>query len=133
MIEGRAVNKFFAILILVFTSTQAVAEWTMIQTNDQGNMYIDFDTIQKVGDLVTVTTMNDYYDRQEKSELSSQWNELHDCKNKKFLALAMRYYSKNMGQGVIIESVNLNKADVPWSDVVPYSIGELKTNIICSK
>ncbi len=105
----------------------------MIQTYDHGNMYIDFDTIKKYGDLVTVSTLNDYYDLQQKNELSSQWTELHDCKNKKFKALSISYYSENMGKGNIIETFNLNESEVNWSEVVMYSIGELKTNIICSR
>lgn len=105
----------------------------MIQTNDNGNMYIDFDTIQKTGDLITVSTLNDYYDMQQKSELSSQWKELHDCKNKKFKALSISYYSENMGKGNIIKTFNSNESETNWSDIVLYSTGDLKANIICSR
>jgi hypothetical protein len=121
------------ILSLVLISTQAAAEWTLIQTNDDSNMYIDFDSIQKSGDLVTVSTLNDYYVTQQKRELSSQWKELHDCKNKKFKALSINYYSENMGKGNIIETSNLIESETAWSNTVVYSIGELKTNIICSR
>jgi hypothetical protein len=120
-------------LSLALISTQALAEWTMIQTNDNGNMYIDFDTIQKSGELVTVSTLNDYYVTQQKRELSSQWRELHDCKNKKFKALSITYYSENMGKGDIIETSNLIESKTTWSNIVVYSVGELKANIICSR
>ena len=126
-------NKLLIILSLALSSTQALAEWTMIQTNDEGNMYIDFDTVQKSGDLTTVSTLNDYYGTQQKKEMSSQWSELHDCKNKKFKALSIHYYSENMGKGNLIESYKLNAAETAWSDVVQYSVGELKANIICSR
>ncbi len=96
-------------------------------------MYVDFDTLQKVGDTVTVTTLNDYNSLQPKDALSTKWREIHDCKNKRFKPLTMDYYSKNMGQGNVIESSTFDETKTVWSDVVPYSIGELKTNIICSR
>ena len=126
-------TKLLITLILAFTSNLAAAEWTMIQTNDHGNMYIDFDSIQKSGDLVTVLTLNDYYAVQLKRELSSQWKELHDCKNKKFKALTIKYYSENMANGNIIETISLQESVTAWSDIVSYSIGELKANVICSR
>ena len=68
-----------------------------------------------------------------KQELSSQWRELYDCKRKKFKILAVNYYAENMAKGNIIDASNLNEADIARSDTVMYSIGELKTNLICSR
>ncbi len=124
-------NKFLMALILV--STPAAAEWTMIQTGDNESVYVDFDTLQKNGDLVTVSTLNDYYFVQQKKELSTQFTELHDCKHKKFKALSISYYSENMAKGDVIEVFNFNAPEIAWSDVVNGSVGELKTNIICSR
>ena len=121
------------ILILISVSTTAAAEWTLVQTGDNGSMYIDFDSLQKTGDLVTVSTLNDYYEPQQKDELSAQFKELHDCRNKKFKALSINYYSSPLAQGNVIATVSLNEPETPWSEVVKYSIGELKANIICSR
>ena len=121
------------ILILISVSTTAAAEWTLVQTGDNGSMYIDFDSLQKTGDLVTVSTLNDYYEPQQKDELSAQFKELHDCRNKKYKALSINYFSSPLAQGNLITTVTLNEPETPWSDVVQYSIGELKANIICSR
>lgn len=126
-------NKLLTILILVSISTTAAAEWTLVQTGDNGSMYIDFDSLQKTGDLVTVSTLNDYYEPQQKDELSAQFKELHDCRNKKYKALSINYFSSPLAQGNLITTVTLNEPETPWSDVVQYSIGELKANIICSR
>lgn len=126
-------KKLLTILILALTSTHALAEWTMIQTNDNGNMYIDFETLQKSGDLVSISTLNDYYVLQQKGELSSQWKELHDCKHKKFKALTINDYSGNMGNGKVVQTANFNEVETAWSDLVLYSVGDLKANIICSR
>lgn len=120
-------------MVLTVWSGTALAEWTMVQTNDNGNMYIDFDTVHKSTDLVTVSTLNDYYVPQAKGELSSQWLELHDCRNKKFKALAIQYYAGNMAQGAVLTAYSLPANETNWSDVVPYSVGALKANIICSR
>lgn len=123
----------FLIVVLVMWSSSVLADWTMIQTNDNGNMYIDFASVQRSAELVTVSTLSDYYVQQAKGELSSQWLELHDCKNKKFKALAIQYYADNMATGAVLATYNLPEAETSWSDVVPYSIGEVKANVICSR
>lgn len=114
-------------------STPAAAEWTMIQAGDNENVYVDFDTLQKTGDVVTVSTLNDYYFSQHKKELSTQFTELHDCKRKKFKALAISYYSENMAKGDIVQAANFNESEIAWSNVVNHSVGELKASIVCSK
>lgn len=124
-------NKFLMVLILI--STPAAAEWTMIQSSDHENVYVDFDTLQKNGDLVTISTVNDYYFAQQKKELSTQFTELHDCKNKKFKAVSINYYSENMAKGNVIQAANFSESEIVWADIVKYSVGELKANIICSR
>jgi hypothetical protein len=126
-------NKFLMILVLVLISSKAFAEWTMIQTNDDGNMLIDFETLQKNENLITVSTLNDYYVRQAKGEMSSEWREVHDCKNKQFKALSIKYYAENMAKGSILATYLLPEAEIAWSAVVPYSVGEVKANVICSR
>jgi hypothetical protein len=129
--KGKQVNKFLMVLTLI--STPAAAEWTMIQTGENENVYVDFDTLQRNGNLVTVSTLNDYYFSQQKKELSAQFTELHDCKHKKFKALSISHYSENMAKGNVIEMSSFNELEIAWSDVVNYSVGELKANIICSR
>lgn len=130
-VKGKLVNKFLMVLILI--STPATAEWTMIQTSDNENVYVDFDTLQKNDGLVTVSTLNDYNVAQQKRELSTQFTELHDCKLKKFKALSIQYFSENMAKGNVIETFSFNAPEIAWSEVVNYSVGELKANIICSR
>lgn len=132
-IKELHLKKLLILFILSTISTTALAEWTLIQTNDDGNMYVDFDSLQKSGNTVTVFTLNDFYALQANDALSTKWQEVHDCKSKRFKPIAITYYSKNMGQGNVIESRNFEETKTDWSDVAPYSIGELKTNIICSK
>lgn len=126
-------KRFLVILFLCVAPTTAMAEWTLIQTNDDGNSYVDFETLQKSGDTVNISTLNDFYDVQQRDELSTQWIEMHDCKNKRFKPLTINYYSGNMALGKLIESATFDETKTAWSDVVPYSVGELKANIICSK
>ena len=130
-IKVKQVNKFLMVLMLI--STPVSAEWTMIQTSDNENVYVDFETIQKSGDLTAIATLNDYYTMQQKQELSTQFVELHDCRHKKFKVLAMNHYSENMAKGNVIETFSFNEAEIAWSDVINYSVGELKANIICSR
>ncbi|NOT14031.1 MAG: hypothetical protein HOP21_00370 [Methylotenera sp.] len=120
-------------LHLFLLSSHALAEWTMIQTHDTGTMYLDFDTLEKHHDFVSISTLNDYHDMQKRGELSSQWKELHDCKNKRFKALSINHYTENLGNGKQLLSLDFNESETAWSETVPYSAGELKANIICSR
>jgi hypothetical protein len=38
-----------------------------------------------------------------------------------------------MAKGNVIEAFSFNDPEIAWSDVVNYSVGELKANIICSR
>lgn len=125
--------KIITAVLFILLSPMAYAEWTLIQTHDEGNMYIDFDSLKKADNLVTVTTLNDYFVSRDKDEMSSTWTELHDCKNKRFKALAIHYYKEKMGTGKLIETFTLNPDEIKWSDIVAYSVGALKANIICSR
>lgn len=126
-------NKIFIIFVLSLISSSALADWTLIQTSDEGNLYVDFDTLQKSGDTVSVSTLNDFYNRQDKNERSTKWREMHDCKNKRFKALSIEYFTDNMAQGSVIESTTFDASNTAWTSLVQYSVGELKTNIICSR
>lgn len=129
--KGYSVYKFLMLLLLI--SPPAAAEWTMIQSGDNENVYVDFDTLQKQGGMVTISTLNDFYFAQQKKELSTRLTELHDCQSKKFKVLSSTYYSGNMGQGDVIATSSFNALEAPWVEVVRYSVGELKANIICSR
>ena len=126
-------NKYLMMLVLTLFSASVNAEWTMIQTNDDGNMWVDFDTIQKLDGLIKVATLHDYYVPQAKGELSSEWIELLDCKGKQFKPVSIKYFSENKAQGSLLASYQLPEAETAWSAVVPYSIGEVKVNVICSR
>lgn len=126
-------KKLLTATLFSILSSQAFAEWTLIQTSDNGTMSINLDSLQRSGDLVTISTLHDYVELQEKGEMSSQWTELHDCKKKKFKALAINYFSDNMGRGQLIQQLQFNEEETAWSDIVLYSVGELKANIICSR
>ena len=121
------------ILTLISTSisTSAMAEWTLIQSSDDADMYIDFDLMETSAGLLKAWTLTDYKSRQENQVLSATWQELYDCNVEKFKVLSISKFSESLGAGKSIELINFN--DTNWSAVVPYSIGELKSKIICSK
>ena len=121
------------ILTLISTSisTSAMAEWTLIQSSDDADMYIDFDLMETSAGLLKAWTLTDYKSRQENQVLSATWQELYDCNVEKFKVLSISKFSESLGAGKSIELINFNDAN--WSAVVPYSIGELKSKIICSK
>lgn len=96
-------------------------------------MYIDFDSKEKSADVLKVWTLNDYQLTQGKRVQSAKSYEMHDCKRGKFKVLSISQFSDHMGAGELIDSYHFDASNTEWHIVTPYSVGELKTNIICSK
>lgn len=126
-------NKQCLTLILICISYSASAEWTLIQSSDEGNMYIDFDSIDKTTDALKVWTLYDYQLTQDKHVQSAKSHETYDCRHGKFKVLSISRFSDHMGVGELIDSYHYDDSKAEWYAVAPYTSGELKKNIICSK
>ena len=122
-------------LIVLMLSTGAVwAEWTEIGETDDGmTIYIDFSTIRRSGNFVEFWRLIDLKTTQKLVGVrflsnKSQWQ--YDCLEKQEKGMTFTYFSKNMGNGVVVDSYS-NPAK--WESVEPESIHDAIFKIVCDK
>jgi hypothetical protein len=128
--------KKLTLLLLLIVSTNVLAEWTSVGSNDNGNItfYIDYGTLKKKGNKMKIWTLINYKIVQKLesySYLSSLSHEEYDCEEETVRTLDSYRYSEEMKQGdIVLSSTNIKEE--PFS-IIPESVYDFKFKIACSK
>ncbi len=131
--NAKASNaKAILILALAISSSDVSAEWSEINSDENGTQYIDLDRTKRNGHLVKIWTAIDY--KRPAHLLGKNFNsvviqEEYDYNNELRHTIFVSAYSGNMasGRAVLIDSKVTN-----WSPIPPGSSGELFLNIACN-
>lgn len=128
-------TRLFLITLLMVDSGPAYAEWLWASANDvQGlTIYVDPDSIQRKGDLVTLWQLYDYKAVQTvagNSFLSSKAQRQFDCGSQRTKLLAFTHFTGNMGNG---NRVLTDSNEAEWKSVAPGSVGHVLWRFACSK
>ncbi len=121
--------KKIVIMMLLFASTNVLAEWTRLGGTDDSTGYVDIQSIRKNGNKVKMWKLVDYKTAQDRSYLSILVREEYDCLEETKRSLDMYAYSGNMRNGDIVFS-NANITEQPKT-VLPGSNGEGLLKIAC--
>lgn len=120
-------------LLLIITSTIAVADWIAIARTDTLTQYVDLESIRK-GTVLRIWALRDYdtvvVDNYGDRYLSVKTLNEIDCKDWRDRTLYILLYSDNMGKGNIVYSTS---SIGDWSFAVPGSIGEAILKAACGK
>ena len=125
-------KKLLAMLIMLFSS-DALAEWTYINSTDNFDAYVDLMTIRKHGNEAKIWSLMDHKNIQSigtKKFLSVKVQFKYDCENETSRILFMSFSSGNMGSGDATHSVNQADSETP---IIPNSIDEQRSKIACGK
>lgn len=99
-------SALLAVVTFPFWSTApAFAEWVLIDGNEHTKIYVEVETIQRKGDVVTLWVLDDFKTvrlRGLRTYLSSRALEAHDCANERFRILSSANFSSNMAVGDIM-------------------------------
>ena len=101
------------IILLIFVVTPVSAEWIQINSSPPIHDYVNSETIERNGNLITLEQLTDF-DRPlffysgGLPVLSSHGIYEYNCKQNKYRMLKLDYYSKNKGYGEKIGGVNLS-------------------------
>lgn len=129
-------RKTILTMLLVFVSSNAIAEWVGIDVAHDGTyiVYADPDTILREGNKVKMWTLSDYKTVPELSDvspfLSLKLQREFDCKKKRIRILYTAHHAENMGEG---ETVSSDTYPGDWEPVAPDSIGEALLKLACKK
>jgi len=132
--------KKLVVLLLLFTSTFVHSEWKYVtSTKDKDvDFYIDFDTLKRKDNLVTVWMKSEFKTTQRDSifdifsgYLSSRTLEQWDCVDKTTRTISFDNFSKNNLEGKIVQSESM-VTSVPYS-IRPDTSGSRLFKVICNK
>ena len=127
--------KRLTLLLLLLISTNIMAEWTEVSSDDDGmTAYVDFGTIKKKGHKVKMWELFDYktvINVMNIRFLSSVSLDEYDCEEVTKKGIGLYHYSGNMRTGVNIYSLEDNQ-EKPHQ-IIPGSISEVTFKIACGK
>ena len=128
-------KKLLLILMLVFMSSNVMAEWTALKwSHEDGGLtlFVDYTTIRKEGDIVKMLSLVDFkvIEKDEVDLYSSRAQNEYDCKEKKIRQLYYSLYSDSMGKG---KMEHANSEHLNWLPVQPESMEEAMWKVACGK
>jgi len=114
----------------------AHAEWKYEITDDTSKGYIDYSRIKTEGPYKSIWILYDYkppllnyLGKQYKSVASKR---MIDCQASKQLAVAIYYFSEQMGKGNVVDSVNYQINESNWKIAPPNSFNEKFIDVACA-
>ncbi|MEE9223111.1 MAG: surface-adhesin E family protein [Nitrosomonadaceae bacterium] len=132
-------HKAILIMLLVVVSSSAMADWVYVSEHTDNSgfspsyaVYADPDTIRKLGNKLKVWDLSDNKTAEiflGKKSMSTSSQKEYNCEEEKMRLLHETAYSKNMGRGEVIKTVN-NITE--WMPLAPYSIGNDLLKYACS-
>lgn len=128
-------KKLIVMTALIFISNNVNADWLGVSSTDTFDTYVDKTTIKINGTLAKMWILRDYKSLQKSTNdakgnayLSIAAQLEYDCKEEQSRPLALSYYSKNMGDGLVVYSQTYTDT---WQPVVPKSVGKSTLDIAC--
>ena len=121
--------KQVAFALLLLASASAEAEWKFVDSNEGGNIYVDFATIRKQGNVAKVWVLVDWT-APRRLENGKQFSSMkvqqeYDCGEKRYRTIFASFHSGSMGTG---EVVDFDPGVGQW---IPASEGFLK--VVCKR
>ena len=121
-------------LLLLIVSTNVFAEWTKVITFSTVAIYVDYQSIIKIGNKVEMSFLQDYksaYTVGNIKMLSVKSSGEYLCEENKSRLLNYYWYSENMGLGKLVFSkTNIKNEPTP---VAPMTADAIIFNKVCSK
>jgi hypothetical protein len=114
-------------VILLLSSSSALAEWIYLTQNKLGSSFIDFKGIKKNGSHRKAWTFIVFNEKQQESVLSMKTYDEYDCANDETRNLSMIIYSDKEGVNV----VNRFDKKTDFSPVIPDSTLQAALKAIC--
>lgn len=126
--------KHLLVLILIFASTTAMAEWSKIGESEKRGgytAYADLGSTRKAYNRVKMWVLFDYAVEQKVSGsnfLSEKIRREYDCEQEQMRMLTFSLFSWNMEKGDLLRSYNQPQK---WVKIQPGSIDELEWKAAC--
>ena len=119
------------LLLSLFVTGSAWAEWKEISESDSATYYMDPSTIRKEGNLRKVWEIYDLKTREKDGTMSIRTRMEYDCKNERSRILASSEHSERMAKG----TTTFTRSGEPtgWREIPPGSAIDFVLKIVCAK
>ncbi|MCM1511954.1 MAG: hypothetical protein NC112_02395 [Oxalobacter formigenes] len=132
-------KKTAALLLFAFFSLNACAEenWQFVIASDNEEIYVDTNSIGKVGKYKTAESIFNYSvparaPGTKFSFISDRSLFFFDCQKKRFGRATQILYSRPKGEGESLMTFSGKIEDIRFQKVVPETIGENFFNFVCT-
>lgn len=119
------------LLLLLFSTSPAWAEWVKVAETDRAIFYIDPATIRKEGNLRKAWEVHDFKTRQADGNMSDRLKNEYDCKNERNRLLAGSKHPESMGGGRTI--FNQSEESTNWNHIPPGTAAATILKIVCAQ
>lgn len=125
-------NKRIFILAIMTLPLSAVAGWVQLAADEVAREYVNLETVEQEGNIVTMWNMSDFNAPQPvgngRTYLSSRVLQAYDCLSKKKQIMTLIHYRNAMGKGQL---VFYDKTPSGWRKVATGSLAEVHLNAAC--
>jgi hypothetical protein len=125
--------KILTMLFLTISSSNALADWTPIDSNANFKTYVDSGSLRKAGKNVKIVLLIDYNVNiaiSGKPYVSLKTQHEFKCNEQQFRMLSSIFYSGHLGSGTEVET---NFIPDNWAPVATHSIVENMWRVACGK
>jgi hypothetical protein len=129
-------KKLLNLIFLMMISTNAMAEWILLNSGDSYDTYADQKSARKTGKIVKMFELMNYKSIQNDTDgayLSDVIHHQYDCKNETHKLISVTHYSENMQQGKSFGSIDFTKTSIEPSPIIPNTVAEELWKIACRK
>jgi len=104
-------------IILLIQSFSSFGEWKKVGSNNDGEFFINSDTIIKNKDLIYFDFLQNFFEPNIESSLSLIGRDVMNCKSKKYRSLRWVYYFELMGKGKVVSQITFSNKEMLDIDV----------------
>ncbi|OUV02632.1 MAG: hypothetical protein CBC42_07645 [Betaproteobacteria bacterium TMED82] len=129
MANYLSTRKLLSVLIIPFLLTsEALSGWEYISDGYLGSVYVDFETIERKGRMVTGWQLQNLKGRAKSGALSRRILLEVDCKEQKRRIIYLSTHSEPLGKGTVLYT---NRVPTKWAYPIPKSLGSKVIKMMC--
>jgi hypothetical protein len=122
------------IFLLLLLNTPARAEWTLVNGDDDEDVYVDLATAHKRANIIDIAVLFDYKAAQQWTDYLVYWSKLtqqeFDCDAGKYHRSDSMLYSERMGKGSNVYTV---PAGASWRVVKADGVDAVLWKVMCKQ
>lgn len=126
-------KRFLLLVALLLSASSAFAEWKLLRSDSERQIYVESSRIRKEGNSVKVWALTSHNAPIPKADIFFQSAVILyqlDCQNERIRVFSSVFYSGPMGKGDTVHSSNEPK---DWMNAIPGTLGDIFVQKYCQR